>query len=289
MMIYRLLAMNIDGTVLQSNGKVDKTVKDAVEFAREKGIIVTLVTGRNFSFSKKIARTLSIPSLLITHHGAFIASSVDQAIFVKRLDEEMIEDLLLFLEALSAQIRVIHEKITVSNERTKGNLRSRTMLDLTDFGMYQHRFVENISQFVVDEQIHPTHIEVLLSSEPEAEEVKKAIHGMFEVNVHQYKNKLVILPEGVSKLNGFLYACDYWNISLKECVMIGSGMDDLEMIRSAGLGVAMGNAPEEVREEADWVTRSNNDKGVHYMVYEHFRKQYPLDFIQQISTKLNKS
>ena len=51
----------------------------------------------------------------------------------------------------------------------------------------------------------------------------------------------------------------------------------------------MGNAPEEVREEADWVTRSNNDKGVHYMVYEHFRKQYPLDFIQQISTKLNKS
>ena len=77
------------------------------------------------------------------------------------------------------------------------------MLDLTDFGTYQHRFVENISQFVVDEQIHPTHIEVLLSSEPEAEEVKKAIHGMFEVNVHQYKNKLVILPEGVSKLNGF--------------------------------------------------------------------------------------
>ena len=79
-MIYRLLAMNIDGTVLQPNRKIHKSVKEAVEYVQAKGVKVTLVTSRNFIFAKRIAKALKLDTMIIAHHGAFIGSSLDQAI-----------------------------------------------------------------------------------------------------------------------------------------------------------------------------------------------------------------
>ena len=65
------------------------------------------------------------------------------------------------------------------------------------------------------------------------------------------------------------------NISLNEMVAIGDSMEDLEVIENVGLGVAMGNSPVELKQAADWITRSNSENGVEYMIKEHFRKQFP--------------
>ena len=55
------------------------------------------------------------------------------------------------------------------------------------------------------------------------------------------------------------------------------------MIEAAGLGVAMGNAPVEVKRAANWITRSQNQNGVAYMVKEHFRKQHPIEFLKKMN------
>lgn len=72
------------------------------------------------------------------------------------------------------------------------------------------------------------------------------------------------------------------NIRREEVVVIGSGLDDLPLVEWAGLGVAMGNAHPAVKNVSDWVTRSNNENGVSYMVKEHFRKQQPIDFLKKM-------
>lgn len=284
-MVHRLLAMNIDGTILQSNGKLQKSVRDAVEYLHNKGIYVTLVTSRNFSFAKRIAKALKITSMIVSHHGAFIASSIDQAIFIRRINDEMIHDIVTFLESYSCHIRLIDEKLSVSNQpvEQKNRIR-RTIIDPFSFALYHHQYVEQLSTYLKEkEEIHPTHMEIIFFNEQEAKEAKLALNNMFfEIELYQYGNQLVILPKGVSKLSGLIYLGDFLGISREEMVVIGSDWDDSEMIEAAGLGVAMGNAPEDVKKLAGWITRSNTEDGVYYMVREHFRKQQPLSFLEKL-------
>jgi hydroxymethylpyrimidine pyrophosphatase-like HAD family hydrolase len=112
-----------------------------------------------------------------------------------------------------------------------------------------------------------------------------ALSSMFsEVNMTKLNDfRLDILPQGVSKLNGMISLGEHLGVALKEMVTIGDGIDDIDMIRACGLGVAMGNAEVEVKMAADWVTRTNNQNGVAYMVKEHFRKQQPIEFLRKMN------
>ncbi len=87
-MIYRLLALNIDGTLLQNNGKIPKGTREAVDFVKRKGVYVTLFTNRNFQSAHKIAKSLKLDSILVTHGGAFISATLDKPFMQKRLSEE---------------------------------------------------------------------------------------------------------------------------------------------------------------------------------------------------------
>jgi hydroxymethylpyrimidine pyrophosphatase-like HAD family hydrolase len=89
-------------------------------------------------------------------------------------------------------------------------------------------------------------------------------------------------PNGCSKASGLHFLCSHLGVSMKETVAIGDFRNDIEMIRQAGLGVAMGNAPEEVQKAADWVTRSNDQNGVGYMVREVFRRQMKMQIEQPV-------
>jgi hypothetical protein len=78
---------------------------------------------------------------------------------------------------------------------------------------------------------------------------------------------------GASKWNGLSYLGRRLGVAPHQIVVVGDDYNDLEMIQKAGLGVAMQNAPKEVKAAADWVTRSNDMNGVAYVVREVFRKQ----------------
>jgi len=285
-MIYRLLAINIDGTLLQSNGKLQRSTKEAIEYVQQKGIYVTLVTARSFPSAKKVAKALKLNSLLIAHSGAYIAGLEDKPIFVKRIAEEVTYDIVRLLESFSCQIRIVHEKFSLANRsKLNHNMLAKTVFTSGDPIFYSQQFVESLSETILEEPITPPKIEVYFEEERDTRDAKEVIEGMFsEIDLLQLNNlRIDIMPKGVSKLNGLLYLGDHLNISRSEMVVIGDGIDDIEMIEAVGLGVAMGNAPKEVKKSADWVTRPNNEQGVAYMVKEHFRKQQPIEFLRKMN------
>lgn len=145
--------------------------------------------------------------------------------------------------------------------------------------------MEHLADYILSQEVQPTHIEVEFQHERNCVEAKKALENMFyDIDVLHYGNQFTVVPTGVSKLTGLLYVCEKWKIPIRETVAIGCDLDDQEMIESAGLGVAMGNAPEKVKNVADWITRSNNEDGVAYMVFEHFRKQQPISFLEKLNS-----
>ncbi|WP_264736789.1 Cof-type HAD-IIB family hydrolase [Cytobacillus firmus] len=285
-MIYRMLALNIDGTLLQSNGRLHKSTKEAIEYVQQKGIYVTLVTSRSFPSAKKVAKALKINSLLVTHRGAYIAASQEKPIFVKRIQEDETFEIVRLLEGFTCQIRLVHEKYSLANKtKLNTNMLAKTVFTTGDPIFYSQQFVDSLSDTILDEPVTPPKIEVYFEDKDDLEDAHAAIRGMFE-NVEVIKLsdlRMDIVPAGVSKLNGLLYLCEHLGISRNQMVVIGDSADDLEMIEAAGLGVAMGNAPAEVKKAADWLTRSNDQNGVSYMVKEHFRKQHPIDFLKKMN------
>jgi Cof subfamily protein (haloacid dehalogenase superfamily) len=282
---YQLLALNIDGTLLRSNGRLQPSTKEAIDYVKDKGIYVTLVTNRHFQSAKKLAKALKLDTLLVTHGGAFISENLDEPIVEKRISEEMTFNLVQVLENFKCNIRITHERFSIGNRRRiASNLLSKSILNTSDSMFYPVQFVDSLGDSLRDEPVAGTRIDVHFSKEEDKEEAAQLIIDAFnsiDVRVNQPK-KLEIVKKGVSKENGLRTLVNHLNIPIEKVVAIGDAEDDIGMIASAGLGVAMWNAPFEVKRVADWVTRSNNQQGVAYMVKEHFRKQQREEFLRKI-------
>lgn len=285
-MIYRLLALNIDGTLLQANGRFHKSTKEAVEYVQHKGILVTLVTSRSFPSARKVARALKIKTPIISHQGAYISSAQEKPIYVKRLNEEITYDIVRFLEVLPCQIRLVHEQFSLANKfKLNNNLIAKTIFTSGDPVLYSQQFVSSLSEHLHDQPVTPPKIEVYFEENKDLQDSKAAFDKMFpEIQTIALDSlRLDIVPAGVSKLDGLSYLAKRFGISRQEMVVIGDGLDDIPMIEAVGLGVAMGNAPYPVKKAADWITRSENEHGVAYMVKEHFRKQQPIEFLRKMN------
>ncbi|MGV3465101.1 MAG: Cof-type HAD-IIB family hydrolase [Heyndrickxia sp.] len=285
-MIYKLLALNIDNTLLNSNGRLNKATKEAIEYAVEKGIYVSIVTSKNFSTASRLGNALKVNAPLVTHQGAFIAGERKNPIRVKKISENTTMDLVRFLEAFHCQIRLVHEDFTLGNKRkVPSNLMGKIVFQSSNRYSYSEQYVDSLVEKLKESPVTTPEIEVIFNDLEDLHDARKAISEMFhEVDcIVKDKTKMDIVPVGVSKLKGLLYVCDQLNIAREEVVAIGSGYDDKPLIEWAGLGVAMGNASMELKKSADWITRSNNQNGVSYMVKEHFRKQPPIEFLKKMN------
>jgi Cof subfamily protein (haloacid dehalogenase superfamily) len=283
---YRLLALNIDGTLLRSNGRLQASTKEAIDFVKEKEVYVTLVTNRHFQSAKKLAKALKLDSFLVTHGGAFISENLDEPFYEKRLSEDLTFNLVQVLENFNCNIRLTHERFSIGNrKKIASNLLSKSILNTSDSMFYPVQFVDSLGDTLRDEPVSATKIDVHFKYDEEKEEAEKLIQEAFDEVDLKTNSKLKsfeIVRKGVSKENGLRALASHLKIPLHETVAIGDSEDDIGMIKSVGLGVAMWNAPFEVKHAADWVTRSNNQQGVAYMVKEHFRKQQRQDFLRKI-------
>lgn len=285
-MIFRLLALNIDGTLLQSNGRLHRSTKEAIHYVQQKGVDVTLVTSRSYPSASKLAKALKINVPIVSNRGAFIANTLEEPIFEKKIDADVAFEIVRFLEGFQSQFRLVNEEYSIGNRsKMTNNLMTKTIFSSADPAFYSHQFVDIVSEALTDNPMNPSMIEVYFEDEEDLDDVVKALKGMFsEINlVKVNKLKLEIVPEGVTKLSGLLRVGEQLGLTSKEMVYIGDDLDDIPLIDAVGLGVAMGNSPFEVKKAADWVTRSNNQHGVTYMVKEHFRKQPPIEFLRKMN------
>ncbi|KWW17007.1 haloacid dehalogenase [Peribacillus simplex] len=285
-MVYRLLAVNIDGTLLQSNGRLNKSTKEAIDYVHQKGVHVALVTSRNYHSAKKVAKALKINPMIVAQQGAFVGASIEKPMMVKRISEELTAELVQMLEKTVCQIMLIHEKYSLGNRvNLPENLLGKTVMYLNDQNFYAQNYVDDISEELIDKPMAPTKMDIIFSEQSDRGDMLKLIKEMFpEVDAVLHPGqKMTIVPKGVSKWSGVLYLADRLEVKRTEIVSIGDGLDDMEMIAGSGLGVAMGNADAEVKNVAKWITRSNDQDGVAYMLKEFFRKQHPIEFLQKMN------
>lgn len=285
-MVYKMLALNIDGTLLQENGRISRPTREAIEYAVSKGIAVTIATSQNFHAARRTAKALKLNTNIISNHGAYIASDIHKPVFVKRIHEQIASEICAFLEGFDCRIKLIHEQFSVGNKvKLPDNMVAKIVFQSSNRLIYSEQYVDSLSERLSGQPVAPLNIEAMFRSESDREDAKKALEEMYDeiACIRGEGLELFLTASGVSKLAGVQYLCGRLNISREEVVAIGSGFLDIPLVEWAGVGVAMGNSPDSLLKSADWITRTNQDNGVAYMVKEHFRKQHRLEFLKEMN------
>ena len=267
-MRYRLLALDVDGTLLDPAGELRPTVRDAVLAVQQHGLRVILCTGRRFRTALPLAQALQLAGPIVVHNGALVKDAMSgQTLQRQYMSAAMYLQAQLLLRQLStpmAYIDAFHENVDIITEPVE-----------RAHPFQQEYLQDNLAHCrIVDTlNISPTHGVVLMGIMADGQSLhalRPAIEQALgsQGRVHLLLNKsyqgyiMEVLQAGVSKWQGLQSIAVQEGIAPEEIIAIGDDHNDLDMIRSAGLGIAMGNAVAEVQAAADVVTGSNAEDGL---------------------------
>ena len=257
---YRLLVADIDGTLVNARREITPPVHAAVAAAQARGVRVCLATGRIWPSARQYVEALGADPPVILYNGGMVYDFVRDEIWLRTtLPLQHARDVLAILRrhpAVQPHLYVDdHVYIPAMNETTaiyqrKDNLRTEVIGDLADW-------------LTVD----PMKV-LIIGERPALEAVVREIDALpYRVN-HVFSETiyLEILPPGVDKGAALRVMAARLAIPPREIIAVGDNLNDLAMIHYAGLGVAMGNAPEALRREARVVAPSNDDHGLQEII-----------------------
>ncbi|WP_256439069.1 Cof-type HAD-IIB family hydrolase [Sediminibacillus dalangtanensis] len=230
----KLIALDMDGTLLNSNEEVSEANRKAITAARNNGVEVVLSTGRHRSSCEAHAVSLNLSSYLITVNGSEIWTSEGELVSRQSLDIETIK------------------KLVDLNERYG----TRAWMASTE-KVFRGEFPADLEGYEW----------LKVGIDIDSEEVKNRILEELEGNdllelSNSHPMNIEINAVGINKARALEKICGLMGITLDQVMTVGDSLNDIKMIQEAGLGVAMGNAQEEVKQTADWVTTDNNHDGV---------------------------
>lgn len=255
-MDIRLVALDLDDTLLDSKCCVSPRAKRAIQRVMDKGVIVTLATGRMYSSARPYALDMGLDVPLITYQGALVKTSMSEEVLYHRpVPQNLAKELIM--EAQSHEIPVqiyVNDKLYVS----------RITWEIEEYIGMSRVPVTEVGDLIGFLDQDPT--KVLFINE---EEVLNKLWVKME---QKYNNTLYITkskPEFLEFTNpqatkglGLLAVAEHLGIARENIMAMGDSFNDLELLKTAGFAVAMGNAREELKREADYVTGTNNDDGV---------------------------
>lgn len=247
----RLIALDIDGTLVNHDDQLSSRVHDAVRRVLDAGLPIVLSTGRSWLATQDIVERLELPpGFAVMSNGAVVAQHqplhvIEQVTFDPR---QVIERTLeLHPEALIG-IEKFGVGYRMNRPFPEGELTGDVIIETPE------QLASELATRVIirDPSASPADFERLADS--------LGLHGV-EYFVG-WTAWLDIAPLGVNKATGLATVCERLGVSATEVLAIGDGNNDIEMLRWAGFGVAMGQSPLAVREVADAVTASVDADGV---------------------------
>jgi Cof subfamily protein (haloacid dehalogenase superfamily) len=255
-MSIRLVAVDIDDTLITDELFIPEMVKEAIAAARSRGVKVVLATGRMLSSTIPVAQELGLTEPLICYNGALIQGAHDEQPLVHH---PIPLDLAREIVALG-QEEGLHVNVYLD-----GEMYVKELNKYSEFYAYFTKVLGHpVGDLLAFMDRPPT--KLLYVCEPETAErwrlhLKELYRGRLEV----FRSKaeyVEFTALGVSKGAALRELAELYGLVPAEVMAIGDSFNDIPMLEYAGIAVAVANAPEIVRSKADYVTLSNEEGGV---------------------------
>ncbi|MFC5470556.1 Cof-type HAD-IIB family hydrolase [Cohnella suwonensis] len=260
-MTYRLIAMDLDDTLLTDELTVTDATRQAMAEAVAKGVHLTIATGRMFDSAQRIARQVGLNVPIITYQGSLIKNLLDEEVLYERsVPVDVAEELHAYCQQNGLHLQsYIDDKLYVpeDNDKVKGYAKQSKIPYLVE---------SDFSRIIASDR----QTKLLIIDEPaKLDAMLPGLKERFGGRVHLTKSKPNYLefmhPEG-TKGHALRFLAAHYGIPMEQTIAMGDAMNDHEMVEAAGLGVAMANAVPALKAVADFVTLGNNEDGVKHVL-----------------------
>lgn len=266
-MSYKALALDLDGTLTDHNKKVPENNKKAIDRAIEKGVKIILASGRPLFGITPVARELGLDKkggyILAYNGGSIIDCKTGKQLSATILPDNCIADICSLARhnnvyALTyADTQIVAESDEDEYVMKEAKCNAATVIKVPDLNAYVDYPVEKFLVVGEHEKLIPVQKALL-------EKHKGIINAFFSESYF-----LEVVPESVAKDVALDKLLGILGIKSEELAACGDGMNDIPMLKYAGLAVAMDNAYDEVKMYADVIVPSNDDCGVAYAIEKY--------------------
>ena len=290
--MYKLIAIDLDGTMLNSYGMVTENTKNTIKEIEKQGIEVIIASGRPIDSIKEIAKEIESKNYFIAGNGAIIYDiKNDEIIYEKTLSKEKVLEIIKICEENSISYNVYTEKEILATslkynvlyyhkENLKKEENKKTKINIVK-NMYEYiknkedaRYLKiticdeskTVFNSIIRKLKELKEIEILEVSHMARKTIRQ---GTEEFSISYYYTE--ISEENVDKWNAIEFLIEKLNINKNEIMAIGDNSNDKNMIENAGLGIAMKQSSPNVINIADEVTDGNNEEGVAKILQKYYK------------------
>lgn len=276
--MIKLLALDLDGTLLNSRGEIPAANLEAIRQAEKQGVFVTIVTGRRFRDARPVALELDLNAPLISHNGALTKfADTLQTVNASLLPNETISQILKIGKNFGADAMLssdphgkgvlLYDRVSEENIPLQKYIAWSRRLHGDEAEEAVHH-VPSLERILDDyETVHVSFsggcapmaaLEILLQKE-----LAEKVNVLTTVYSGLNFTLIDILPPDASKGSGLARLAEYENLQAENVMAIGDNFNDLHMLEYAGTAVLMGNATPELLESGRFhETLSNDEAGV---------------------------
>ena len=258
--MYKLVALDMDGTLLNSEKKVTERTKKAIADARAKGVTVVLATGRPIDGVVRYLEELDMYTdndYVLSYNGGLVLKTKTKEVICKvALTGADVKELYTLSEKLGVNIHAFSEK---------EGLVTPKISEYTEVEANINNIKINIKDFNTVEDTE-SYIKIMMIDQPEilqkaVDNLPKEIYDKYTV-VRSAPYFLEFLNKEVNKGVGVELLAKHLGVTQGEIITMGDAGNDYHMIEYAGMGIAMGNAFDEIKKIANYITDSHDEDGV---------------------------
>lgn len=244
----KILFIDVDGTLYDTNKTLPESAKTAIMEAKQKGHIVAISTGRAPFMIEPILKELEIDSY-VCFNGQFVVLK-GEVIHTGAIEKEYLGEVTRFAGERSHPLVYLDENKMVSSIEEHPDVETGISSLKFPYPEVDETFFEN----------HPVYQTLIFCTEEEQLQYEQSFPHLKFVRWHPVSCD--VLPEGGSKAKGMQVMLDRIGLTMDDAIAFGDGLNDVEMLDAAGIGVAMGNALPEVKKRADFVAEHVNSGGL---------------------------
>jgi len=261
-----MLCLDIDGTLLNSNHKISVETKNIIsKLSKEKNIPVILVSARMPKGIDFLQEELEIKEPIICYSGALVLDKKYNTIFKNYIQSENVRKIIEKTKKYNLHVSIYSDERWIIEKNDKWSKIESDIIcrkpEILEFDYLTTNLNCGVNKILV------------IGDEDEISEINKLLNEELgnQLNIYQSKSTyLEIMNKDVSKPKAIEQLLSLYDIDSSEIVAIGDNYNDVDMLKYAGVGVAMGNSPEKVKHSSDFITLSNDEDGIVTAVNKYF-------------------